>query len=364
MKKGLKNIAGIKYFIILIIPVVLQFCGESPTESEEVKDPREYVWSIDTIKYPEEDGVVQSLISSVWGSSENDVYITGHADTGNRIFHYNGSSWEVIDEEANGIESSYDGEWIYGFAGNDIWVAGIKKASFDSPLYPNHVPAMLHYTGSKWEMHELSVEGQFTYTWGNSSNDIWACGDRGLVGYYDGSSWDIDTIQIAAGSDENFFIRSIIEYNHIAYAIGYKTPYLYFCKKSGSKWEIADSVETTYLGGNYPFGEGVLYVTSEKKLWSYGTGGVWEYTGDNSWTKIITTERTTSSLIEYTKGKFIIADYLGKVYYYSSGGLEEIADFGEEGRVYELWANSKECFVVVNQSGGGIYSSTLVFHGK
>ena len=305
--------------------------------------------------------MIQSVLRSIWGISEKDVYAVGHGDAENPIMHYDGQNWTEIDKTKNGIRLSYEAECVYGFAWNDIWIAGWVQAAYGSVFFPDEVGSVLHFNGSNWIQSDLPFKTMsFEYIWGKNSNDLWACGTYGIVAHYGNSKWEIDTIQITEGTTSNFIIRNIVEYNDEVYAIGFKNPRNYFFRKDGNTWIQMDSFVD---GENAKWGNSQLFITTDNKLWSYGDGGIWELQ-NNSWTKIVSTELSVSGITEYTKGKFIIVDYRGKVYTYTDGVLELLKDFGANPYLYNVWANNKECFILANKFGSGISASTLVYHGR
>lgn len=335
-------------------------CSSNPVGPEIIKDPKQYVWSVDTLRF-NDPTMIQSILGSIWGSSEKDVYAVGHGDAGNPIMHYDGQSWTDMDKTKNGIKLSYRAEWVYGFGGNDVWITGWAQAEYGSIYFPDNVGSIIHFNGSSWTQYDLPFKTMsFEYIWGKNSSDLWACGSNGIVAHYINSKWGLDTIQIVEGSTGNFWIRGIVDYNNVTYAIGFKNPRNYFFRKDGNTWVQIDSFVDVE---NAKWGDRQLFVTQGNKLWTYGNGGIWEME-NNSWSKIINTEESVSGISEYVKNKFIIIDYYGKVYTYSDGILELLKDFGANPYLAGIWANNKECFILANKIGSGISASSLVYHGK
>ena len=346
-----------KAITLLLIAVIIYSCNSNPLVPELVKDPKQYIWSIDTIHFNDQT-MLQSILGSIWGSSEKDVYIVGHGDAGNPIVHYDGQNWKDLDKVSIGLRYSFDPLWIHGFGNNDVWVAGSSSRIINELNY--RYATVYNFNGGNWVLNEIPIEIELSYLWGKNPNDIWACGSNGVVAHYNGSEWKVDTIKIVEGTTGNFWIRSIIEYNNIMYATGFKNPRNYLFQKVNNVWAQNDSFVDGELS---KWGDSRFFITSDNKLWSYGYGGVWEMQ-NNSWVKIITTELSTSGISEYAKGKFIITDFNGKVYLYSNGVLELLKDFGQNPHLYNIWANNKECFILANKLGSGINSKTLIYHGK
>ncbi|MBM4172679.1 MAG: hypothetical protein FJ214_12475, partial [Ignavibacteria bacterium] len=64
--------------IITITALIFTNSCNSPTEPEPIyKDPLTMTWTVDTLEYPD---AFQTTLSSIWGSSPNDVYAVGHSE--------------------------------------------------------------------------------------------------------------------------------------------------------------------------------------------------------------------------------------------------------------------------------------------
>jgi hypothetical protein len=350
-----------KAIILFLLVLSVYSCSSNPFTTEDVKDPKQYVWSVDSLKSTDPT-MVQCILGSIWGSSEKDVYAVGHGDAENPIMHYDGQSWKELDKLSLGMRYSFNPTWIYGFASNDIFLAG-SSAAIDNYGVTRSYATIYHYTGHEWEINEIHAEIELSSLWGKNATDIWACGPHGLVVNYDGIKWNIDTIKISAGYSTSFFLYSVIRFNGKVYALGYKNENHtdYFFEKTENGWITKDS----YIIGSIEdkWGDDFFFLTSDNRLFSYGHDGVWEYDG-NIWTKIITTDYLITGITEYAKGKFIVVDYNGKVYTYIDGVQELLKDFGGNPYLYNIWANNKECFILANKFGGGLYASSLIYHGK
>ncbi len=176
----MKNLIRI---ILIVIIVIINSCGEGITEPQPGR--RDYVWEVDTLNMP------MNLISSIWGSSPDDVWVVGGGgDSENRLLHYDGQKWENYNKE-----SIYcTGQTLFGFSRNNVWMGG-----GDGRIW--------HYDGANWsENYRYIVEGAVSVTianiWGQKPNDIYACGTinyqknvgddpiwRGFILHYDGISW-------------------------------------------------------------------------------------------------------------------------------------------------------------------------------
>ncbi len=130
--------------------------------------------------------------TSVWGCAYNDAYAASYPGTqGGPIWHFDGSAWTPVSE----VTYSHIGQ-IWGLACNDIWAAGDK---------------LLHYNGVSWqtvdEPKNLIPPGYshigFGIVGGTGPNDIYMYINTStyeeesyvvkerFLSHYDGSSWEI-----------------------------------------------------------------------------------------------------------------------------------------------------------------------------
>lgn len=174
-----------KILILLAFLIILNTCKDGITNPPEPEPGRrDYVWKVDTLDMP------MNLISSVWGSSPNDVWVVGAGgDSENRLLHFDGTSWETYNKEY----INCTGRTLWGFSNKNIWMGG----NTDGRIW--------HYDGNQWsENFRYVVEGAYNVgiadIWGLYWNDIYACGIisynaggsdswRGFVLHYDGTSW-------------------------------------------------------------------------------------------------------------------------------------------------------------------------------
>jgi hypothetical protein len=81
--------------LAIIIIVIMNSCKDDGTgPGNEIKNPREFTWTADTIYYPDS---YQTIIVSTWANNEKDIYAVGHTDVNEgQFWHYDGSKWECI----------------------------------------------------------------------------------------------------------------------------------------------------------------------------------------------------------------------------------------------------------------------------
>jgi len=144
---------------------------------------------------------------SIWGLSEDDIYISGN--NGN-ISHYNGVDISRIDTKTN------EHLWsIWGSSGNNIFAVGTRgtiihydgttwnniKTDYNNNLYDIWASSsdnvyvvgegiVLHYNGIKWNKLEIGLSDIIFFSiWGNSPDDIYIAGDSGFILHFDGFKW-------------------------------------------------------------------------------------------------------------------------------------------------------------------------------
>ncbi|MCL4539942.1 MAG: hypothetical protein M1378_10190 [Bacteroidetes bacterium] len=234
----------------LSLATMISGCHDKPVGPGNYSDPTKFTWTVDTVSDPRN---YQTLLTSIWGTSANNLYVCGYAsnDVG-MIYRYDGKSWTKISVsllEGGPIEGSLDLSWILGFSSNDIWVVGgfvyVDQASLafvDSALF-------LHWDGNAWQSYPPSYGGSINQVHGLAPNDIWAVGRS--IYHYDGASWIEGDVPVPP---QRMGFASIAEVApHDVYAVGFirdvspptDTGSYYLCHYDGSAWTITDSVVIT-----------------------------------------------------------------------------------------------------------------------
>ena len=165
------------------------------------------------------------VIDSLWGSGGNDIYAAGtstdaHATiTGSVILHSTGDgNWakqysntsgagfalwgadaghvlavarangSVVRTSGNGVWSAYGAvgaSWrIFGFAADDLYVAGANATLFHSTDAMSWTPQSLA-SGSSENLRAL---------WGSASDNLFAVGDQGSIFHFDGAHWTTESV--------------------------------------------------------------------------------------------------------------------------------------------------------------------------
>lgn len=366
-----------KYIKVALLAsfIFLQFisCKDTGTgpEHKVFKDPRTMIWTVDTLEYP---GSMQTSLWSVWGSSPTDVYAVGHNELiKGQFWHYDRTKWECIDLFQYVEPSSWTLQKVFGFGPNDFWVIGARDKNY---LGQDYKESMVLQNKGSWVDHKLNYNGLMMDITGSSSSDIWACGRNGLVMYFNGFSWRVDTVKIKKfGYDTDYVLAGIAKTNSDIVLVA-RTSYSskvrreqYFIRGSFKNWTVVDStIFTSENWGDDPrWGDHGIFQSSSGKIYSYGGGGVWLLNlKNNQWDQIL----KNNYYINYVFG--IGDDYLiatadfGRVWFYNGSVWTELSNLvamQDQLQIYGVWTNGEEMFIL------GIYANsypmkTLVLHGK
>ncbi len=154
-----------------------------------------HVWVVGNSQFPNigriyyYDGTVWTLQTRTIGGSNfiYDAYaedINNVRATGNQgdIFRTTdgGISWTIDTDTGGEIWTG-----IHGINGDNIWVVGAQSPS-----------QILFYNGSEWAVQteiELGSSKYLRDVTAVAPDDVWACGDTGVMLHYDGATWGIFT---------------------------------------------------------------------------------------------------------------------------------------------------------------------------
>ena len=186
---------------------------------------------------------------SVWGSSENDIYIGGYDPVypGDGLYHYDGHDWtEVLPDEYLYIQD------IWGIEPYPIYAVGMCEtiAGFD---------------GQSWSLirQDMKSERSFYGVFGSSTDSIYAVGFPGFMLHYDGVNWDpieLNVQSILHEIDSLFSGELILRSGHNTMV------------NLGDRWE--------YLDMNHPIALDPAFIWGDlnEKLYSYqGNGSIWTW---------------------------------------------------------------------------------------
>jgi hypothetical protein len=360
----MKNLFSLTAFVTIII--ISSFsCGDNGTEpGNEVKNPREFTWTADTIYYPDS---YQTIIVSTWANNENDIYAVGHTDVNEgQFWHYNGTKWECIkifDHISHGVLSFHK---IWGLSSSQIWIAGNRGG------FGEEVPVVWIYNGHTiFETKFDGYHGKLTSIHGTSRENIWACGDSGLVAHYDGSQWTINKINSSNMNLDALWLDDLISEQNTVYIVGggidtqSRRGKDYFFKGSINNWTIADSSIEEPYGHIAKWGYRHLYLSSWNTLYSL-THGIFRLT-NNSWERIITyfgSDTPTLDMMGTSENNMIIVGDFSKAYHWNGSDVYQFGELEKEdvGTLYSVELFNKEAFIFGQTNS--FPQKTIVYHGK
>ncbi len=213
-------------------------------------------------------------LSSVWGSSPDDVFVVGGVPAQGEIYHFDGRAWTEMNAPNVGLLV-----WAFGFGPDDVFAVGVDGAAAhwdgqtwralnpgtDADLWgvwgtaPDDLwivggvtgvgpPILLHYDGENFEPFEIPENDRNATSlfkvWGIGSK-IFAVGERGLIIEFDGSTWK----QTPAGAlaDEDFVSLWGVSESQIV-AVGGRSG-ARIALYDGQKWETIAPTGTPGLNG-------------------------------------------------------------------------------------------------------------------
>ncbi len=133
-----------------------------------------------------------NTLEAVWGSSESDVFAVGANGT---ILHYDGFEWLPMTSNTSNYLRC-----VWGSAGDDVFASGSSTN-------------VHHYNGSAWTPTPGAVEYPYDL-WGSSGSDVYAVGgsDFTKIDHFDGSNWQtqLNPVEMPLGvwgsSADNVFV--------------------------------------------------------------------------------------------------------------------------------------------------------------
>lgn len=171
-------------------------------------------------------------MSSVWGSSSDDVFAVGGNGT---ILHYDGNSWTQMESGTNRHLAD-----VWGFGANDVYAVG------GSDLNESYKPIILHFDGESWKtILDSTANGyDLVYSiWGTSSSDVYYASS---FGFYQGNVVDGWTSSIIPDDHTaKTKLRGSSEYN--IFIVGHFGLLLHY---NGKTWHRYDEI----FSKSYPYG--------------------------------------------------------------------------------------------------------------
>ncbi|MHB1349069.1 MAG: BACON domain-containing protein [Desulfobulbaceae bacterium] len=190
----------------------------------------------------------RAMLRSIWGVTAENSYDAYAVGAGGTVLHFDGATWAPVD--------SGTGEPLA-----DVWVASEVLVVSDYGTFLN------------LSRGEAASTGLLLRTlWGGSESDLFAAGESGMIGRFDGTAWT------AMESDTSQWLNGLWGYaNGEVFAVGENGAIVRY---DGTAWTGMDS-------GSYETLRGV-YGTAPDDIYAVGDNGtVLRYDG-TAWTALFT----------------------------------------------------------------------------
>lgn len=339
------------YFMFIFIACERDFSGITIYDHLPITS-HDYEWEIDTLLAPD---AFQVLMYDIWGTDENNVYVTGHSDTyPYQLWHWDGVSWHNIPLRFPGHPHSFQA--IHGFSENDIWIVGEEILN-----YPNiiHKDFIVHYDGTQWRYIKNLDEPMCLSVWGSNSSNLFVGCDSGIVLHYDGNKW------IKQDTGTRARIHSIQGFSSskvfAAGVIGDNSPpldstFYYFFEYDGHRWKLADSyIDYLFSPPGY-FGHR-LWASPDGELYGGGNDGLFLRRNGN-WIRLkedylIGISGTGKNNIFITGPHNVIKHYNGQDWFQ----YQEFIDYSKWAGA--IWCNKNNVFII-----GRANNRSFIYRGK
>jgi hypothetical protein len=147
---------------------------------------------------PNPDPPIQTLLSSIWGTTSSNLYAAGTLGyEEDLILHYNGASWTV--GWLGFVQPTAFLRSAWGPSASEVFAVGYWASVFTNPPTGGQI---LHYSGGQWSpVMSAEAQGYLYGVWGTSPSDVFAVGSflgvdayapyGDVIQHFDGSSWSV-----------------------------------------------------------------------------------------------------------------------------------------------------------------------------
>ena len=149
------------YFLIINLFSLIFLSCDTTEPVEDKPGRRDYVWTVDTLKTP------NNPLGKLWASSPSDIWRTSDGSWDQSISHFDGKSWSFY-----GVSGMITPFAIYGFSSNNIFIGGAGSGQ------------IWRFDGNNWsQFAQLTKDGHsnivFEDMWGESPNNFYVVGGYG-----------------------------------------------------------------------------------------------------------------------------------------------------------------------------------------
>lgn len=338
--------------------------GTGPTR-KPFKNPREMTWTADTLKMP--DYAIQLLPRDLLVVSPENIWLAAWVGHG-QVFHYDGKSWEMVKEVGGGINCL-----VQGNTPNSIWAGGYIGRDVNGQFTQNAY--LGYYNGTSWQDNEFQLKSELLDISKDTGGNIWACGRNGLVMKYENNKWIADTIKIGYKQtypEVEYFLRSIEEYDYRQSVIAWigdidrKRNIYYYITGQIDNWSIVDSIVSELPIDVIRFGNFGVYPISNKKLYSYGSLGIWELR-NAAWVKIYDFNSSIYDMYGASENYLLTVGAFRAVVFYEGASWERIENLLNVEDPYFSFTNVWTDGYGIIISGYGTVNDrqgTIIWYGK
>jgi len=334
--------------------VIADGCKKGPAGPDPPRNPREYVWTVDTIDYP---GSVQTLMRSIWGSSRTNIYICGHNDRGRSMYHWDGQQWSNVKlhpGDGGPLRGVGTLRSIFGFSAQNVYSVGDLFGNF-----------FIHSDGSQWsEINTPAGEGLISI-WGRSPEELWIGGEEGFLMRYDGKSFVPDSVPYTFDTTGmNIQVEHLTGNSattHLVLSVAPDTlfnPIFYFYEQTVAQWEVTDS--------SYEFAR--IFVDPAGAVHRYGYNGVQRRMGNMWVTTLSGLTVGRNGMAASSENNMFVAGIAGpqptsRLYHYDGASWFEYENLRMDDVTFTaVWTDGTEAFVVGIPPG--FPAKSIVLRGK
>ena len=114
------------------------------------------------------------VLSAVWGSSADDVFVVGGKPSQGEIYHFDGAVWQAMHVPEVPLLV-----WVFGFGSDDVTAVGVGGG-------------VVHFDGASWQRLESGTIKDLWGIWGSAPDDLWIVGGgdgEAVILHFDGTNF-------------------------------------------------------------------------------------------------------------------------------------------------------------------------------
>jgi hypothetical protein len=249
--------------------------------------------------------LLQTPLTSVWGSSQNDVWMLGGfnvpppAAGSSSLYHWDGNQWtQTLAAQQSALAVPLDAVWntgptnvvavgqngaiVHGAATptgstltemkvdatNGASLSGVWSSSRTDAWAVGSRGTIVHFDGSAWSAATSGTAADLHAVWGGASNDVWVGGD-GVLLHWDGNVW---STAVRSG----FNVRAMWgNASNDLWAVGTNVGWIVYW--DGSQW-------TPFQVGMASGELNALWGSGKNDVWAVGNGGTMVHWDGTAWT--------------------------------------------------------------------------------